>query len=69
MHVLTVRCPMRFRGFLDIVVRAGRQSEFLNIFEYFLNAVKAYKHIGTAYVTSAVPLSEAQKRKDRGKTS
>lgn len=50
-------------GFLHIVVRAGRQSEFLNIFEYFLNAVKAYKHIGTAYVTSAVPLSEAQKEK------
>ena len=28
-----------------------------------MNAVKAYKHIGTAYVTSAVPLSEAQKEK------
>lgn len=50
-------------GFLHVVVRAGRQSELLKIFDYFLNAVKAYKHIGTAYVTSALPLSEEQKAK------
>lgn len=50
-------------GFLHIVVRAGRQSDFQKIFDYFLNAVKSYKHIGTAYVTSAVPLSQAQKSK------
>lgn len=48
-------------GFMVIVVRAGRQADFESIFEYFLDAVKAYKHIGTAYVTSAVPLTDAQK--------
>lgn len=50
-------------GFLNIVVKAGRQDKFPEIFEYFLNVVKAYKHIGTAYVTSAAPLSKAQKAK------
>lgn len=48
-------------GFLLIVVKAGRQAEFLRIFEYFLEAVKAYRHIGTAYVTSAVELTAVQK--------
>jgi len=48
-------------GFMVIVVKAGRQAEFEHIFSYFLDAVKAYKHIGTAYVTSAAPLTDAQK--------
>lgn len=48
-------------GFLTIVVKAGRQAELERIFVYFLNAVKAYKHIGTAYVTSAAALTDAQK--------
>lgn len=48
-------------GFMVIVVKAGRQTEFMAIFDYFLEAVKAYKHIGTAYVTSAVELTDEQK--------
>lgn len=47
--------------FILIVVRAGRQADMVKIFDYFLNAVKAYKHIGTAYVTSAVELTKEQK--------
>lgn len=49
-------------GFMVIVVKAGRQGDFESIFSYFLNAVKAYKHIGTAYVTSAKALTDAQKK-------
>ncbi len=48
-------------GFLVIVVKAGRQNALREILEYFMNEVKAYKHIGVAYVTSAVELSETQK--------
>lgn len=48
-------------GFLVIVVKAGRQALFVSIFDYFLNAVKSYKHIGQAYVTSALELTETQK--------
>lgn len=47
--------------FLKIVVKAGRQSELIHIFNYFLESVKVYKHIGTAYVTSAVSLTQEQK--------
>ena len=48
-------------GFLVIVVKAGRQGAIGGILEYFMNEVKAYKHIGVADVTSAVELSDAQK--------
>lgn len=49
-------------GFLMIVIKAGRQSALLSIFDYFLNAVKAYKRIGIADVTSAVALTEQQQQ-------
>lgn len=32
-----------------------------SIFAYFIETVKEYRHIGTAYVTSALELSDAQK--------
>lgn len=48
-------------SFLVIIVQAGRQKFIREILMYFLNTVKAYKHIGVAYVTSAVELSDEQK--------
>ncbi len=48
-------------GFLVIIVKAGRQQFIPDILKYFLDAVKEYKHIGVAYVTSAVELSDTQK--------
>lgn len=48
-------------SFLEIIVRAGRQKFIPQILEYFLDQVKAYKHIGVAYVTTAVELTAAQK--------
>lgn len=48
-------------GFLTTVVEKGRQGDIPAIFEYFLAQVKEYKKIGTAYVTSAVTLSDKQK--------
>lgn len=50
-------------GFLVIIVQKDRYNEIDAIFEYFLSEVKEYKKIGTAYVTSAVPLSGQQKQK------
>ena len=32
-----------------------------SVFNYFIDEVKEYKNIGTAYVTSAMELSDAQK--------
>ena len=43
-------------GFLATIVDKGRQQSIPDIFVYFI-----YKKIGTAYVTSAVELSETQK--------
>ena len=48
-------------GFLVIIVRAGRQKFIPQILEYFMNEVKVYKHIGVAYVTTAVELTDVQK--------
>ncbi|MDR0926046.1 MAG: F0F1 ATP synthase subunit delta [Hungatella sp.] len=48
-------------GFLAVIVDKGRQKEIPAICEYFINAVKEYKKIGVAHVTSAVELNEGQK--------
>jgi len=48
-------------GFMVTVVKAGRQGQLMSIFDYFIDAVKAYKRIGRAYVTSAIELTKAQK--------
>lgn len=49
-------------GFLKIVVSKDRYGDIKEIFEYFLETVKEYKNIGTAYVTTAVELKDAQKQ-------
>lgn len=47
-------------GFLTIILKAGRQKFMPEIFDYFLNAVKAYRRIGVVYIASAAVLSEGQ---------
>ena len=42
-------------------VKKGHYNELDSVFVYFIDRVKEHKNIGTAYVTSAVELSEAQK--------
>lgn len=49
-------------GFMMIIVAKDRYNDMLEIFSYFLDKVKEYKKIGVAYVTSAIPLSEEQKK-------
>lgn len=48
-------------GFFILVVEKGRFGEIQSILDYFTDLVYEYKKIGKAKVTSAVPLSEAQK--------
>ena len=48
-------------GLMKIVIRKERYSELQEIFRYFIDKVKAVKGIGVAYITSAVPLTDAQK--------
>lgn len=48
-------------GFLKVVVTKERYRDLPDIFAYFIARVKEYKKIGVARVTSAIPLSDAQK--------
>jgi F-type H+-transporting ATPase subunit delta len=49
-------------GLLVTIIKNGRTSEINAIFEYFVNRVDEYRHIGKAYVTSAIELSEDIKK-------
>lgn len=50
-------------GFLRIIISKGRYESITDIFAYFMEKVKTYQGIGTAIITSAVALSDAQKEK------
>lgn len=60
-EIFSGRISEELMGFLTIIVEKGRQGDILSIFEYFIQSVKEYKKIGTAYVTAAVELKDAQK--------
>ncbi len=49
-------------GFLVIIVQKDRYGDLDGIFEYFIAKVREYKNIGVASVTSAVELTEEQKK-------
>ena len=61
-NVFADRLSPEMMGFLRIVIEKGRQSELEAIFSFFIAKVKEYKKIGLAHVTSAVELSDAQKK-------
>lgn len=48
-------------GLLRMIVEKGHFEELNSVLEYFETQVKEYKNIGTAYVTTAMELSDAQK--------
>ena len=54
-------------GFIRVIITNGRFSEIDSILEQFTDTVKEYKGIGTAYVTTPVPLSDSQKKAVREK--
>ena len=49
-------------GLMRLIVEKDHFNEMQSVFVYFINQVKEYKNIGTAYVTSATELSDAQKQ-------
>ncbi len=48
-------------GLMRMLVAKGHFAEMKKVFAYFIEEVKEYRHIGTAYVTSALDLNEVQK--------
>lgn len=48
-------------GLMRMIVEKDHYKEIGSVFSYFLEEVKEYRNIGTAYVTSAMELSDGQK--------
>lgn len=48
-------------GLLRLLVEKGHSEEIPAVLRYFIDQVKEYKNIGTAFVTSAVTLTDSQK--------
>lgn len=55
------RVPKELVGLLTLMVTKNREEEILSVFDYFVELVKEEKKIGKADVTTAIPLSDAQK--------
>ena len=48
-------------GFLELVILKARTENMMEILEYFLDRMKAFKGIGVCYVTTPMVLSEEKK--------
>lgn len=48
-------------GLMRMIIEKNHYKEITLVFDYFLDRVKEYQNIGTAYVTSAFELSKEQK--------
>ena len=57
------RIPKEMVGLMTLMVAKGRETDFLAVFNYFVELVKEEKKIGKADVTTAIPLSDEQKTK------
>lgn len=62
-NIFKGRIDQELLGFLITIVEKDRYGQIEDILDTFIDSVKEYNHIGTAYVTTAVPLSE-QERQD-----
>ena len=56
------RVSMELTGLLHMIAEKGHFAEVDEVLNYFLDCVKEHKNIGTAYVSTAVELTDAQKK-------
>ncbi|MCR5502187.1 MAG: F0F1 ATP synthase subunit delta [Lachnospiraceae bacterium] len=61
-NVFKDRISDNLLGFLHLIIVKGRYDAVDEILDYFEDQVKALKGIGIAYVTTAMELSDAQKK-------
>ena len=61
LFIFAEKISAEFVGLLRLIVEKGHFAKVDTVLDYFIDCVKEYKNIGTAYVTSAMELSEAQK--------
>lgn len=62
-EVFKGRVSDEMTGFLVIIIEKGRFTELNAILTYFIDRVKEEKHIGVAFVTTAIALNEATQTK------
>ena len=55
------RVSMELSGLMYMLTEKGRFAEIDDVLNYFLDRVKEHKNIGTAYVSTAIELSDVQK--------
>lgn len=60
-NVFRGRVSEELANFLEIVVSKERYGDLADIFDYYTSLVKEQLRIGIAYVTTAIPLADAQK--------
>ena len=60
--IFTGKVSKELVGLMRMVVEKDHYNELNDVFLYFINQVKEYKNIGTAYVTSAIALNDSQKQ-------
>ena len=56
------RTSTELTGLMYMLTEKGRFIEIDDVLNYFLDRVKEHKNIGTAYVSTAMELSDAQKK-------
>lgn len=61
-NIFTERASKDFVAFLTIIIKKERQNNIIGILDYFIAAVKEYKKIGVAYVTTAIELTENKRK-------
>lgn len=54
-------------GFLLTIESKGRFGEIEEILSYFVDRVREYRKVGVAYVTSAIPLEDSQRKAVEGR--
>ena len=59
--IFTGQVSRELVGLMRMVVENDHYDELDSVLVYFIDKVKEYKNIGTAYVTSAAALSDSQK--------
>lgn len=60
-NIFKGRISNELLGLMRMLVSKNHYGEMESVFAYFIDQVKEHKNIGTAYVTSALPLSDVQK--------
>ena len=61
-NIFKGRTSVELSGLMYMLTEKGRFAEIDAVLNYFLNRVKEHKNIGTAYVSTAIALSDKQKK-------